>query len=202
MPFKMIVDTALAEWSLNVSEPPGPGHERIQLYLDSLRMIAKGPGGHYAKDGDAEWCGAFAGWCVLQAGLTNPELVKVKSKPEQGDLASTYRLFCLAHLSVNGRPHARLVTDPRLIASGDLMSVGRLTDSGLRRPAWGEHIVIATGIADEFGNVPTVEGNAFGKLGNGHQGQGVIRGSRPIRPTIKTKGFVFGLRFLPEDFSE
>jgi hypothetical protein len=195
-----IVEVALKEWSKVVSEPPGVGSANIQGYLDGLRIIAKGAQGKYIHDGDAEWCGAFAGWCAIQAGLLNPEMVKVKSKPEMGDLASTYRMFCLANMAVDGKPHARLITDHNDVQSGDILSVGRLPSKGIRRPVWGEHIVIATGVFDKSGIISTVEGNAYGKLGNGRTGQGVIRRTRPAKPTPTDKGFMFGLRFLTEDF--
>ena len=197
-----IVEVALKEWSGVVSEPPGPGNTKIQGYLDGLRIIAKGAQGKYFHDGDAEWCGAFAGWCVIQAGLLNPGLVKVKSKPEMGDLASTYRMFCLANLPFEGKPHARLIKDHNLIQAGDILSVGRLPSKGVRRPIWGEHIVIATGVFDKSGIISTVEGNAYGKLGNGRTGQGVVRRTRPATPTSTDKGFMFGLRFLTEDFTK
>ena len=123
-----VVAAALAEWKAGVREPPAGDPARIREYLRACGIARPDD---YDADGDAEWCGAFAAFCLISAGV-RPELVRQKSPPEAGGLASTFRLFCLARAAPG-----RLISLASDLRPGDVVSVGRPG-----KVKWGEHIVI------------------------------------------------------------
>lgn len=179
-----IVAAALVEWAQVVKEPPGPGVDRIRVYLQAAGF---GHWADYAADGDAEWCGAFAGYCLQRAGV-NPELLRQKTPPEAGGIGSTYRIDALCRLDERRRVKAFADLLP-----GDVVCVGRKG-----RCRWGEHIVLVERL--DGANIKTIEGNASGRLGDGSQGEGVVRRARMAVPTDAVKGFFFGFRPLPGDY--
>ena len=188
-----IVAAALAEWKSGVREPPKGDPGPIREYLRTIRHSAAES---YDSDGDAEWCGAFAGFCLVSAGV-RPELLRQQSPAEAGGIGSTYRLHSLCRLD-----ERRRITGVADVRMGDVLVVGRLSTVTKARPRWGEHIVIAAGPAtphDEDSTIPTVEGNASGAGPSGEVHEGVIRRSRPCTPTTGAKGFLFGYRPLPGD---
>lgn len=175
------IAAALAEWRLGVQEPPSGGKvglERIRAYIDGIG----GPGGAYDSDGDYEWCGAFAAYCLMAADVPG-ELLRQKSPPERGGLGSVYRADCLAR--VGG---ATRITAARDLERGDVMIVGRLGRSR------GEHIALVEEPLTDSG-LMTIEGNASGGLPDGRWAEGVVRRTRPAVPTSTVRGFIFGLRF-------
>lgn len=183
-----ILAAALAEWKSEVREPPVGDPERIREYLRAGRYSRAE---EYDADGDGEWCGFFAGFCLISAGV-RAQLLWQKSPAEAGGIGSTYRLHRLCMLD-----ERRRITSPGDIRPGDIVSVGRE-----KRPAYGEHIVIAAGSVtpfDEQSTFPTVEGNASGKGPTGDTYEGVVRRSRMVTATAKVKGFCFGYRPLPGD---
>lgn len=184
-----VVAAALAEWKAGVREPPAGSPDRIREYLRSCGFARPED---YDSDGDAEWCGAFAAFCLISAGV-RPEMVRQKSPPEAGGLGSTYRLHCLA-MAAPGR----LITLASDLRPGDVVSVGRPG-----KVKWGEHIVICTERPtpfDEASTFATIEGNATGSGPGGLRYEGVVRRARPVMPTAGAKGFVFGFRPLPGDY--
>lgn len=180
-----ILAAALAEWKSGVREPPKGNAEPIREYL---RVCGFSHAEDYDSDGDAEWCGAFAGFCLISAGV-RPDLLRQKSPAEAGGIGSTYRLHRLCMLD-----ERRRITSPRDVRAGDVVVVGRLG-----RSPWGEHIVVAEGTHPDGEYITTTEGNAVGQLGNLGTGEGVIRRTRPYAPTATVKGFIFGFRPLPGD---
>jgi len=182
---RSIVQNAKVEWARDIHEAPGTNWMRIREYLKALRMSSAKT---YMHDGDAEWCGAFAGFIAILAGVS-PDLVAVKKRPEEGDLASTYRMLCLAKKDGGLRYVAPADTLP-----GDICSFGR---TGVKRPKEGEHIEVCIGVDDE--NIETIGGNAFGTFPGGQTGQGVILRQRPRKATEYQKGLVYSLRFQPGD---
>lgn len=184
-----VVAAAMAEWKAGVREPPHGDPSRIREYLRACGFARPE---EYDSDGDAEWCGAFAAFCLIASGV-RPELVRQKSPPEAGGLGSTYRLFCLAQ-AVPGR----LITLASDLRPGDVVSVGRPG-----KVKWGEHIVLCAEKPtpfDEASTFATIEGNATGAGPGGIRYEGVVRRTRPVMPTANAKGFVFGLRPLPGDY--
>lgn len=180
-----IVEAALAEWRRTVCEPPIGNADDIRAYL---RACGFSRADQYAADGDAEWCGAFAAFCCVAAGA-RPDVVRVKSSPESGDFASTYRLVSLCRADPRRR-----IDRAEDLRPGDVAVVGRAG----RRP-WGEHVTIVEGRAGgrEFA---TVEGNATGRLGDGSTGEGVVRRVRMVLPIDRVRGFIFGVRLTPDDY--
>lgn len=62
------LDSAYHELRAGVREIPGPEHNpRIVEYM----RIA---GAHWVTDDETAWCGGFAGFCIVQAGLKPPAL--------------------------------------------------------------------------------------------------------------------------------
>lgn len=181
-----IVRAALAEWERGVQEPPNGRAADVRAYL---RACGFGAADAYSANGDAEWCGAFAGWCALQAGAS-PDVVRVSRDPERGDFASTYRLMRLC-----AENPARRILRAADLRPGDVAVVGRVG-----RRAWGEHVVIVE-TPLRAGLIGTVEGNATGKLGAGRgTGEGVVRRTRLEVPTVSVRGFIFGVRLTPADY--
>lgn len=191
-----VVEIAHAEWASVVREPSAATETRelaaIRSYIDAVG----GPPG-YDADGDWQWCGAFAAWCLIRAGVEARPL-RQKAPPEDGGLGSHYRAWCLGQ-----RFPSTLITRWQDVQAGDVVIVGR---SG--KSKWGEHLTLATGPSVEpdagpivQGPIPTFEGNATGKLGNGVTGEGVVKRSRLTIPTTTAKGFVFGLRIYPGSFA-
>lgn len=181
-----VLAAALAEWKSIVREPPAGSPDRIREYL---RACGFSRPDDYDANGDAEWCGAFAAFCLISSGV-RPELLRQKSPPEAGGLGSTYRLHRLCILD-----ERRRITRPEDVRAGDVVVVGRIG-----RSSWGEHITIAEATHPERSYITTVEGNAVGQLGNLSQGEGVIRRTRPFAPTANAKGFVFGFRPVSGDY--
>ena len=180
-----IVQCAKAEWARDIHEAPGSNWMRIREYLKTLRMSTAKT---YMHDGDAEWCGAFAGYIVVLAGVS-PDLVAVKKRPEEGDLASTYRMLCLAK-----KDHGLRYVSPEDTLPGDVCSFGR---TGVKRPKEGEHIEVCIGVDED--SIETIGGNAYGTFPDGGTGQGVILRQRPRKATEFQKGLVYSLRFQPTD---
>jgi hypothetical protein len=175
-----IVETALEEWSRHVEEPPDKGWERIDEYIrGNLGLVWRWLKRKYRRNGQFEWCGAFAAFCYGVAGL-RPRL-------RRKHLASCYRLWKWSGGSTPN--HRRLKLQD--IEAGDIVVVGprpapRTASKKLkkRRPRWGKHIVIAAESYRSHGHqLKTIEGNAHGKLPDGRHEEGVVRRSRPFLVT-------------------
>jgi len=147
-----VLAAALAEWKGSVREPPAGSPDRIREYLRACGFARPDD---YDANGDAEWCGAFAAFCLISSGV-RPELLRQKSPPEAGGIGSTYRLHRLCILD-----ERRRITRPDDVRAGDVVVVGRVG-----RSAWGEHITIAEATHPERSYITTTEGNAVGQLGN------------------------------------
>jgi len=186
-----VVAAAVAEWTLDVREPPGPNVERIDRYIRGEQGLWWGTAALndrdsmiYRRNGQFAWCGAFAAFCFGAAGLS----AEVRRK----SFASTYRL----HRWSEGSDRRVSVKSLR---RGDVVVVGPADGSG---KAWGNHVTIAETV-DEDG-VHTLEGNARGNGVNGERYEGVIRSFRPFRGNEKRgRDYVvmFGVRPLAVDFS-
>lgn len=183
-----IVSASLAEWGREIHEAPGPNWKRIREYM---KLLGKNDADDYEHDGDAQWCGFGAGFILAQVGISLP-LLRVKKPAELGDMASTYRLLCLANLQSKARYVA-----PAQVQPGDVVSLGR---TGPKRPSYGEHIEICINASDDE-VIETVGFNAYGLFPSGKYGQGVIRRERPRVPTDTQKGIIFGMRVLSTDLA-
>lgn len=192
---QLALDTALAEWRRRIVDPPRrtwedsawtPSRVRIDGYIRGAMGLNWGrcspTVAAYRRDGDFEWCGAFASWAWRHAGL-DPELAEVY-------WSSTYRLDRYARrlrafpTPRNFRLAARLDGAGRLYLPFD----GATTYEDLERFApragdvlivngrgYGQHITLVERWDAELGAMHTVEGNATGRGPDGTIYQGVVR---------------------------
>lgn len=167
---------ALEQWTAQINEATGKA--TIDAYIRSADGLGWTWEPTYARNGQFQWCGAFAAWCWSSV---KPELRKEH-------FASTYRLRRWA------RETARYI-EPRALEVGDVAIVGAA--SGKK---WGDHVVIVEAIEEE--QIRTVEGNAVGLAPSGATWEGVIKTSRPfVASSTKIKRVMYGVRPLAEDFS-
>ncbi|MCC6625404.1 MAG: CHAP domain-containing protein [Deltaproteobacteria bacterium] len=191
------LDTAIAEWNRRVVDPPRrtwedgawtpsrtaiDGYIRSRMGLDWPRCSWVPPVVAYRRDGDFEWCGAFAAWCWRHAGL-DPELAYIY-------WSSTYRLDRYARRAVafgslrERRLRARLDGLGRLYLpfeadttyddverfaprAGDVLIVNGI--------GVGQHITIVESWDPDLGGFRTVEGNATGRGPDVTLYQGVVK---------------------------
>jgi hypothetical protein len=187
-----VAERALGEWGLDVHEPPGPNWQRIDAYIrgaeglgwPSAALAGSKDSREYTRDGQFQWCGAFAAWAW---GL------KLTAAIRRHHLASTYRLH------VWSAETARRLK-PEELTPGDIAVVGPV---GPKTKAWGAHVVLVTApprIHKGSLSVETVEGNAVGRGPGGGRFQGVIRHVRPFgSPEPKVYRVLFGVRPLLAD---
>lgn len=174
-PSEVALARALEEWSRGVSEQTGKS--AIDGYIRSATGLGWTWEPVYSRNGQFEWCGAFAAHCWSG--------VKLELRREH--FASTYRLKRWA------RDTARFIA-PRELVAGDVAIVGAA--SGKK---WGDHVVIVEAIEAE--QIRTIEGNAVGLAPDGSTWEGVIKTVRPfVASTTKIKRVLFGVRPLAEDF--
>ncbi len=192
-----IVETALALWRAHIEEPPnGDPADIDDIIRGALGLGWNSANRHrlneripYRKNGDFEWCGAFAARCMGEHGLRAPV--------RRRDFASCYRLQRWA------RQDRRRIVRLKSIRPGDILVVG---DGKVVR---GTHITIVERVEGSI--VFTIEGNARGVLPDGTVGEGVIRRTRMIgKASRSARCEVSGLsmtmralhayRPLPEDY--
>ena len=157
---------AAAEWRLVVKEPPEGDPAIIDGYIRRSGLGwpqgKKPPNkGHYERNRDFAWCGAFAAHCLAAAGLDATVRKKV--------MPSTYRIYEYARKNdclVKGEPEA-----------GDIVLVG---PKGSKR---GAHITLCRSFDPQRRVVLTVEGNAKGEGPNGQRYEGVVHNERPLSAT-------------------
>ena len=168
----IVVQAAQEEWSRHVEEPPGKGSDRIDAYIRAASSMAWAWLKRYIRNGQSQWCGAFAAHCFGVAGLS--EVARVKHLP------STYRLdrWC-------GQNPERRIAHTAL-QPGDIGVVGN-------RKGYGDHITVVVEVIDPS-HVVTIEGNGHGQFPDGTSGEGVIRRRRHLSE------FRYGVRPLPTDY--
>lgn len=166
------IDVAVHEWGRVVREP-APGRPREAARIDGYirgplglgwPSAATGPDDSqaYERNGQFEWCGAFAARCWGAAGL-DAEVRRLR-------FPSTYRLGSTE--AKHGPPLLRVPLDR--LQPGDVLVV---TDG--RKP-WGAHVTLVQSVQAAEGLAYTIEGNARGKLGDGSLGEGVVVRTRPL----------------------
>ena len=179
---QLVLARAEEEWRRPVTEPNGPGWERIDEYIRGQQGLVWTWEERYVRNRQFAWCGAFAAFCFEAAGL-NAE-VRTKVMP------STYRLHSWAKDSVR-------FVQAESVAGGDVVIVGPAGGK-----VWGSHITICESVTAD-GHIATFEGNASGAGPDGSTYEGVVRQRRPFdreASTARTYRVMYGIRFLPEDF--
>lgn len=184
------VRRALDAWHDGILEPGQPAIGGATPRPDIISEFIRGPLGigwgwekPYQKNGDFEWCGAFAAWCLGDA---------IKSDDRLRIMPSAYRLH---------RAAAAGHTGLRRLAPGDAMPgdvlVVRYARGG---EPWGDHICMVERVDRSAGLIHTVEGNARGWVTGAAKGdpdacrEGVIRRTRPLRPGRHAPCPVSGLK--------
>lgn len=159
--------------------------DRITRYFHETGWqwaLNEASGGRYSEEarnrrGDLlNWCGLFVGWCGLHVGnyLERTMCVPVRLRPHvaQYPLASTWRATDVDQWEQSDiEPPPQVPHDE--IAPGDIVAVV----TGERKP-YGDHFAIVESVTDA--GLETVEGNAFGELGDGEDGRGVVRNVRGL----------------------
>lgn len=177
-----LLEVAHAEWLRDIREAPHTSAARIDTYIRDPRGLHWTWVKPYRRDGQFEWCGAFAAFCFGHVGL--------KHDLRYRHLASTYRLFRWAAED----QRARFVA-PADLRPGDIGVVGPRGDRD------GAHIVLCTAVTPE--GIHTFEGNARGPGPDGTRRPGVTRDFRPFAhaaATDQTYRVVFGVRPLAGDY--
>jgi hypothetical protein len=205
------LERAIAAWNRDIIDPPSqsirdvqfdPDRAEIDGYIRNAVLL----GGvqypkvfRYTKDGDYEWCGAFAAHCwepFIHADL------------RQLYFPSTYRLDCYGRYvagfqtpnaqavakkyskpAEGARKHMKLshtskVEEVNAFAprAGDILLVG--TSNG---PAYGAHVTLVEKWDPHTKVFHTVEGNGTGLGPDGKRRQGVVRAERPLGSASPTK---------------
>lgn len=200
---RIALSTALATWGQRIVDPPrrtwqDPAYVASRLAIDGT---IRGPLGlgwsrcsalrkEYQRDGDFEWCGAFAAFAWRHAGL-DPALAEVY-------FSSTYRLDKYGRRAVAFGSPRELLLRRRLPGDGRVCHVFRpettTEDVEVMNPqpgdillvdtvggwAYGHHVTIVERWDPELASFRTVEGNATGRLPDGTIAQGVVRQLRPL----------------------
>lgn len=172
-------DCAADEWGRVVRDPHDAG--RLVDYHEVSGAGWAVAGGY--EEREDFWCGVFAGFCYARAGeyLEAGQCVDVGLKEVIGEqmFPSTTRL---AGRGPYGWNHDKLAgisapvnVDPSDVRCGDIVVVR----TGRTGRVWGDHVTLARGVM-HGDNIPTYEGNAVGRLGDGSSGEGVIRAARPV----------------------
>lgn len=196
------IDAALAEHARTVDATTPEGEEIITDYFDRIGWrwaIEKAGGTRFteglrkANPGLLEYCGIFWAAVGMEVGahMPEPEMMKsflgrfllrmVEFEPPERDLQihprvaeyvlpSTYRIEHAGHWG--DVPEADRVTVQEM-KRGDLIIV---STSG--RKAYGDHFAGVVSVDRDAQTVQTVEANAWGVLGDGGEGRGVVRRQR------------------------
>lgn len=170
---KDALQRAEGEWLKKVQEPPrGEGQLDIQKYIrqgltwQSCDRKDFGQPLPYVRD-SFSWCGAFAAWCYI----TLKRDIRKKIMPSCSRLSSNW-----------GRSGRNRTGGP--IQAGDILTVWT-TQRGDQRNAYGQHIVLACGPANDQGMIDTVEGNAKGSGPEGQYYEGVIKRQRSLEDVAR-----------------
>lgn len=198
-------EIAIAEaerlWALNIYDPPNSSaiHEASRAQIDRMIRSTDGLGWTwqkpYAKDGDYEWCGAFAASCWATAGLAlKPHRYTFWSSTYRLDLWGRYKAYegivanprppkgqperMLIELDAKSKPSDARFPDGTLPRAGDIVIVG---DGS---PRYGDHITLCAAYDAAAGAVSTIEGNAgsrrSGLAPDGTDRHGVIKATRIV----------------------
>jgi len=175
-PQEIVLDRALGSWMTRVLDPAKGvetedtkrGKVEIRRYIEE-GLGWKLPNG-YAGDGAFSWCGAFAAWCWLGAGLTVENARKFAPPDAPGHVyASTWRLSQAAK-----RDPAFKVAKVSDIRPGDTVVI-----EGPDHKPYGDHIVTALAWDKVQSELVIVHGNGHGRWPTGEWVEGVVVSTIP-----------------------
>lgn len=189
-----VVQQAETLWSGSIIDPPDDAAKWASSRLIIDRMI-RSPIGlnwswykEYIKNGDYEWCGAFAATCWAVAGLLLPWRYSFWSSTFRLEQWSHYRPFestssgtkpatggrMVIELNTESKPSHAVFPDGTLPREGDVVMVG------MDKSGQGTHITIAGSYDATTGTFHTIEGNGTGIWPDGTKQHGVIKAIRRI----------------------
>lgn len=178
------VAAAEAEWKKTVRDDyTDPKTGKVYTFSPEIIAYHEDSGAAWpVADGYQEaedfWCGVFAAYCYSRVGdfLIDGQCVDLRLKPEVAKVAllSTTRLNSPDRWEQAGVPQA-IRLEPEDAEPGDLL-VFRTGRTG--RP-WGDHITVGKS-KPKNGEVELFEGNAWGTLGDGSRGEGVVVNTRKL----------------------
>jgi hypothetical protein len=168
-----------------VHEPKEKGWEQIDKYIRlGLHWAVCAQFPKYTKNGQFQWCGAFAAWCYFNVGLKQSLRVE--------HLASTYRL----HKWSEG--NARRIA-PKDLQPGDIAVVRTST----KKPkSYGDHITIVREVPKGTGTILTTEGNGVGTGPDGKTYEGVVHRTWKLTAKPEAGSVLYGVRPLKEDYEK
>lgn len=191
---------ALGLWGLNIVEPPNTARAyadsraRIDHMIRSLEGLGWTWLKAYQKDGDFEWCLAFAATCWAKAGLLLELRKHFWSSTFRMEQWVNYRNFeehssgerptdvaprMVIELDENSKPEDCVFSDGTLPRAGDIVMVGP-SDS----KDYGVHGAVAAAYDPKTGIFDTIEGNAGSRLSGlgprGDKREGVIKAKRKV----------------------
>ena len=165
------IERAEAEYDRVVKDPS----DRINTYIQSREGLGWSWEDDYTRNGQFAWCGAFAAWCHTA----------VKYDIRKKIFPSCYRMYS------NWGQTSRKI-ESRKVQPGDIVVVYTS-----KRSMQGDHITLCVDSSTiDQGYITTIEGNAHGELGDGTNGEGVIKRQRTINE------FAHVYRLLADDFDE
>lgn len=124
----------------------------------------------HGEERTMKWCGHFVGAMLRRvAGELDGHSVDIRAGVVRYCLPSCARMASAAKWREAKLPQPENI-DIWRARPGDIATVGHGKD--------GSHIVLIAGATSSAGSVDTLEGNAWGTLGDGTQGEGVVRNRR------------------------
>lgn len=174
-PGEVALDAALTEWSRRTFDPrkldTSPAAAQSKLVI--CQYINEGLGWgikEYKGNTTFAWCGAFAAWCWLQAGMTPTRAKKFSGADVPGDpFASTYRLMRAAQ-----RDPLLTIAVPKSLPA-DVVVV----KSASQPKKFGNHITMAVAWSQNRDVVTCVHGNGHGRWPTGEWVEGVVISTFP-----------------------
>lgn len=175
---EIVLDRALGAWMTRVLDPlkgattPDAlrGKTEIQRYIEEgLAWPLKGG---YAGNGPGafKWCGAFAAWCWLGAGLTPVKARRFAPPDAPGSVyASTWRLAQAAK------------RDPRfkIAELKDIRPSDTVVVESVAKKPYGDHITTALAWDKASENLVIIHGNGHGRWPTGEWVEGVVISTIP-----------------------
>lgn len=185
-----ILGAADAEWRRCVRDDAAHYPLITRYYRDGLEWETR-----YSGGAGRQWCGAFAAWCLLAAGL--PRILRRGGISYRGcptGCASTLRLDALCRQ----RPARRV--RPADLQAGDVAVLWDGKTARLERV--GSHIMLVRESVEPGSEwVRTVEGNGTGVLPDGTVGHGVVHGTRSLVIRPGKSRVIYGVRFEESDYT-
>jgi hypothetical protein len=175
-PGEIALDAAVTEWFRQTYDPANTDtsptaaqskHVICQYINEGLGWALK----EYKGNTTFAWCGAFAAWCWLQAGMTPARAKKFSGPDVPGDpFASTYRLMRAAQ------------RDPafQVKVGGSVGGDVVIVKSASRPLKFGNHITMALAWAQDRSFVTCVHGNGHGRWPDGSWVEGVVISTFPV----------------------